>query len=230
MNSVARRWTFFLTLGITVAAAAVLMSAASNKPPTPTAAISASKAAASAKASGPIATATFGGGCFWSTESAFEGKPGVIQAVSGFSGGKVANPSYEAVCTGATGHAEAVQVTYDPKVTSYQKLLDIYWHSIDPTQANGQFYDHGVQYRTVIFYGSDAERRMAESSKEAAARQLKQKIVTTIQPYSSFYPAEEYHQDYSMKNPERYGAYRSASGRDARLEKLWGKSAAAAHH
>jgi peptide-methionine (S)-S-oxide reductase len=155
----------------------------------------------------------------------FEGFKGVSSVVSGYAGGTVPNPSYEQVCDGATGHAEAVEVTYDPAQVSYGQLVDLYWHNIDPTQVNGSFCDHGRQYRSVIFYGDAAQKKTAEASKaqvEKTQPKFRGKIAVAIEPYKNFYPAEEYHQDFAEKNPERYQAYRVGCGRDRRLKELWG--------
>jgi peptide-methionine (S)-S-oxide reductase len=176
-------------------------------------------------AAGTNASATFAGGCFWCMETAFEGMPGVISVTSGFSGGDEKNPTYEQVSAGRTGHMESVQVIYDPKRISYRKLLEIYWHNIDPTQGNGQFCDHGKQYRSAIFYGSGEERRLALESENIAKKEIRVKkpFVTQIVAFTSFWPAEEYHQDYYKKNPANYHAYRTACGRDNRLRELWGR-------
>jgi peptide-methionine (S)-S-oxide reductase len=175
------------------------------------------------------ASAVFAGGCFWCLETAYEGKPGVIAVVSGFAGGKQANPTYDEVSAGRTGHAEVVEVAYDPKVISYAQLLDIFWHNIDPTQANGQFCDRGSQYRSAIFYGSPEEKQLAEASKADAGNTLQKAIVTEIVPASPFYPAEDYHQDFWKKDPDRYFSYREGCGRDARLKQLWGRAPDVAH-
>src|SRR5438876_1327705 len=186
--------------------------------------------AANSKPAAPaLGTATFAGGCFWCMETAFEGKPGVKTVISGYTGGFKDNPTYEEVSSGGTGHAESVQVTYDPRVTTYAKLLDIYWHNIDPTQADGQFCDHGNQYRSAIFYGSEAEKLAAEASRRTVAAQLKKPVVTQIVAATRFYPAEDYHQDFDQKNPLRYRTYRLGCGRDARLKQLWGKLPETAH-
>jgi peptide-methionine (S)-S-oxide reductase len=176
-------------------------------------------------AAGTNASATFAGGCFWCMETAFEGMPGVISVTSGFSGGDEKNPTYEQVSAGRTGHMESVQVIYDPKRISYRKLLEIYWHNIDPTQGNGQFCDHGKQYRSAIFYGSGEERRLALESENIAKKEIRVKkpFVTQIVAFTSFWLAEEYHQDYYKKNPANYHAYRTACGRDNRLRELWGR-------
>jgi peptide-methionine (S)-S-oxide reductase len=174
---------------------------------------------------GANATATFAGGCFWCMETAFEGMPGIISVTSGFSGGIEKNPTYEQVSAGLTGHMESVQVSYDPKRITYRKLLEIYWHNIDPTQGDGQFCDHGKQYRSAIFYRSGEEHRLALESEKIAKAEIRVKMpfVTQILPFKAFYPAEEYHQDYYRKNPANYHAYREGCGRDRRLHDLWGK-------
>lgn len=166
--------------------------------------------------------AVFAGGCFWCMESDFEDTPGVGSVVSGFTGGTKANPTYEQVSSSTTGHAEAVEVHYDPAKISYAKLLDIYWSNIDPTDAGGQFSDRGSQYRPVIFTGNDAERKAAEASKAAVENKLKRKVVVAIEPVTTFYPAEDYHQGYSKKNPLQYNMYKFGSGRPARLHEIWG--------
>ncbi|MGH7831356.1 MAG: peptide-methionine (S)-S-oxide reductase MsrA [Candidatus Binatia bacterium] len=170
------------------------------------------------------AKAVFAGGCFWSVERFFDKVEGVLSTTSGFAGGGKKNPTYEQVVTGTTGHAEAVQVTYDPKKVSYEKLLDVFWHNIDPLTPNGQFCDFGSQYRTAIFYQAETEKRLAEKSKKALQGRFKQPIVTQIVAASEFYPAEDHHQDFHLKNPGRYQMYRIGCGRDRRLEEIWGKS------
>ncbi len=171
------------------------------------------------------AKATFAGGCFWCMEPPYDKLPGVISTTSGYTGGKTRNPTYEQVSSGSTGHAEAVEVEYDPAKVSYEKLLDVFWHNVDPTQRDGQFCDHGSQYRTAIFYHSPEQKRLAEASKTALAKNkpFKGEIVTEITPAAEFYRAEEYHQDFYRKNPIRYKFYRTGCGRDARLKELWGK-------
>lgn len=168
--------------------------------------------------------ATLAGGCFWCTEADFEKVPGVISAVSGYIGGQTANPSYEAVSAGETGHAEAVEVRFDPSKISYEKLLDIFWKSIDPTVKDRQFCDTGSQYRSGIFYHGEEQRRLAEASKAALEKsgRFKGPIHTEVANAGKFYPAEDYHQDYYKKNPLKYKFYRSGCGRDKRLEQLWG--------
>jgi peptide-methionine (S)-S-oxide reductase len=172
-------------------------------------------------------SAIFAGGCFWCEETAFEGVPGVISVTSGYTGGQKKNPTYEEVSSGGTGHAESVEVVYDPSKISYQKLLEIFWHNVDPFQANGQFCDLGNQYRSAIFYRDDAQRAAAEASKRKLEEEprFRGKIVTQIVPASTFYPAEDYHQDFYKKNPVRYHSYRAGCGRDARLKAIWGEAA-----
>ncbi len=167
-------------------------------------------------------TAVFAGGCFWCMEPPFDAIEGVLATTSGFSGGHLANPSYEAVTRGGTGHLEVVQVTYDPAKVSYQDLLGVYWHNVDPFDAGGQFCDRGASYRAAIFVANDDERAAAEASKDKRAKRLGQPIVTSILPAAPFYPAEEYHQNYYAKNPLRYKFYRYNCGRDRRLAAVWG--------
>ncbi len=178
--------------------------------------------ALTAAAQAATATAVFAGGCFWCTESDFEKLPGVIAAESGYTGGKVAKPSYESVSSGSTGHTEAVRVTYDPDKVTYAQLVDYFWRTIDPTEKDRQFCDVGNQYRTGIYWGSEAERAVAEASKAALLKsgQLKE-IYTEIKHADPFYLAEDYHQDYYKKNPVRYKYYRYSCGRDAQLQRVW---------
>ena len=164
--------------------------------------------------------AIFAGGCFWCMESEFKGTLGVLSVVSGYTGGTVANPSYEQVSSGKTGHAEAIEITYDPDQIGYKQLLSIYWSNIDPTDAGGQFADRGSQYRTEIFYFDEEQHKLAQESKLALHAKLNRDIATVISPATVFYPAEEYHQDYAHKNPVQYNAYTYASGREKRLEEL----------
>ncbi|MFZ5556692.1 MAG: peptide-methionine (S)-S-oxide reductase MsrA [Pseudomonadota bacterium] len=191
------------------------------------AALLALTAGAAAAADNGLARATFAGGCFWCTESDFDKVPGVVSTTSGYIGGQTRNPTYEQVSAGRTGHAEAVLVVYDPKKVSYERLLEVYWHSIDPTTPNAQFCDAGSQYRSAIFYHNDEQRRLAEASKEKLERNkpFKAPIVTEIVPAKEFFAAEDYHQDYYKKNPIRYNFYRTGCGRDARLKELWGDKA-----
>jgi peptide-methionine (S)-S-oxide reductase len=172
----------------------------------------------------PVAVATFAGGCFWCVEEAFEKVPGVLRAVSGYIGGTVDRPTYEQVSSKATGHYEAVQVTYDPKKVSYPQLVDWFWRNIDPLDAAGQFCDKGSPYYTAIFVHSDEQKTAAEASKQAleASGRLKEKIATKILPAGPFWVAEDYHQDYYKKNPHRYQYYKTACGRAGRLEQIWG--------
>lgn len=175
------------------------------------------------------AHATFAGGCFWCMEGPFDHVPGVVSTTSGYTGGTVKRPSYEQVSSGMTGHAEAVDVVYDPAKVTYAQLLDVFWHNVDPLDGGGQFCDRGSQYRTAIFYHDAEQQRLAEQSKQAleASGKLKKKIVTQIVPAGEFYAAENYHQDYYLTNPIRYKYYRFNCGRDDRLKDLWG--AAPAH-
>jgi peptide-methionine (S)-S-oxide reductase len=177
----------------------------------------------------PTATqrvATFAGGCFWSMQKAFDGVTGVASVTAGYAGGSQANPDYEQVETGTTGYAESVDVIYDPAKISYEGLLDVYWHHIDPLTANKAFCDRGPQYRSIIFYRDPEQQRSAEASKQALDRshRFATPIVTAIQPATRFYPAEEYHQQFYKKNPERYRAYVIGCGREARIKELWGEN------
>jgi peptide methionine sulfoxide reductase msrA/msrB len=168
--------------------------------------------------------ATFAGGCFWCMVEPFEMKPGIVSVVSGYTGGHTENPTYEEVCSGTTGHVEAVQITYDPRLISYESLLDIFWRQIDPTDAGGQFNDRGSSYRTAIFYHTEEQKRLAEQSKrelEESGR-FDKPIVTEIVPASTFYPAEDYHQNYHKKNPLHYKMYKIGSGRQDFIDKVWG--------
>jgi peptide methionine sulfoxide reductase msrA/msrB len=169
--------------------------------------------------------ATFAGGCFWCMEGDFKKIEGVVEVISGYTGGAVENPSYEQVASGTTGHFEAVQIRFDPDKISYQELLEIFWRHIDPTDPGGQFADRGPQYRTAIFYHNDEQKRLAESSKRALERsgKFERPIVTEILPLKKFYPAEDYHQNYSQKHPLSYRLYRLGSGRDQSLRSLWGQ-------
>jgi peptide methionine sulfoxide reductase msrA/msrB len=169
-------------------------------------------------------TATFAGGCFWCTEADFEKIPGVVKVISGYAGGAKERPTYEEVASGRTGHVEAVQVYYDPKQTTYEALLDVFWRHVDPTDGGGQFVDRGPQYRSVIFYQHDEQRQAALKSSSAlnGSGRFDKPVKTEILPLDKFYEAEEYHQDYYRKNPLRYKYYRHGSGRDQFLEKVWG--------
>jgi len=183
-------------------------------------------ASGSTSRAGEHAKAVFAGGCFWSMELAFEKVEGVVSATSGFSGGSLPNPTYEEVSAGRTGHAESVEVVYDPAKVSYQTLLDHYWKNVDPFTANAQFCDHGPQYRTVIFYGTEEEKRQAEASKRSIdqSKRFNKPIVTQIERAAQFYPAGDEHQDFAARNPGQYKRYKVLCGRSDRLEELWGKS------
>jgi methionine-S-sulfoxide reductase len=171
------------------------------------------------------AIATFAGGCFWCMQPFFDNTKGVKKTTVGYTGGHVANPSYEDVSSGETGHAEAIQVEFDPKEVSYAKIVDVFWHQIDPTQVNGQFADEGTQYRTAIFYHSDEQKRIAEESKKVlqASGRYDKPIVTEIVPATTFYPAEEYHQKYYLKSTFQYNMYHDNSGRVQYLDSTWAK-------
>jgi peptide-methionine (S)-S-oxide reductase len=172
-----------------------------------------------------LARATFAGGCFWCMEKPFDDLEGVVSTTSGYIGGQRKDPTYEEVSSGTTGHAEAVQVLYDPSQVTYEKLLEVFWRNVDPLDAGGQFCDRGSQYRTGIFVHDAAQRQEAERSKKALADsgRLKSPVVTQIVDATAFYPAEDYHQDYYLRNPIRYKFYRYNCGRDQRLEEVWGK-------
>jgi peptide-methionine (S)-S-oxide reductase len=174
----------------------------------------------------PYEKATFAGGCFWCMEPPFDKLDGVISTTSGYIGGRTRNPTYEEVSAGGTGHAEAVQVVYDPARISYEQLLQVFWRNIDPTVRNRQFCDVGSQYRTAIFSHDAGQRRLAEASKAALERNkpFSDPVLTEIAAAGEFYPAEEYHQDFYLKNPVRYKFYRTTCGRDSRLKELWGGS------
>ncbi len=167
--------------------------------------------------------AVFGGGCFWCMVHPFESYKGVVSVTSGYTGGSTKDPTYSEVCTGKTGHVEVIEVIYDPGVISYEKLLDIFWRQIDPTDAKGQFVDRGSQYASVIFYSNEEQKTLAEQSKKEldASGIFPSPVVTDIRPLDVFYPAEDYHQDYHKKSPQRYQFYRMASGRDNFLKKVW---------
>ncbi len=171
-------------------------------------------------------TAIFAGGCFWCMEPPFERLTGVVSVTSGYTGGFKKNPTYEEVGAGKTGHAESIRILYDPKKISYTKLVEVFWHNVDPTAKDKQFCDEGTQYRSAIFYRNADQKRVAEESKRKLEEmtQFKGKIATEITPASIFYPAEDYHQDFYKKNPERYKSYRTGCGRDARLKELWGNA------
>ena len=170
----------------------------------------------------PTAKATFAGGCFWCMEPPFDELDGVLATVSGYTGGTKKKPTYEEVITGTTGHAEAVEITYDPNKITYEKLLDVFWRNIDPLTANAQFCDYGSQYRSAIFYHDETQKFLAEKTKKTLQGRFKQPIVTEVVRAGIFYPAEDYHQDFYKKSPVRYKMYRYGCGRDQRLEELWG--------
>jgi len=183
--------------------------------------------ATSLSAASDLARATFAGGCFWCMEPPYDDLDGVVETISGFSGGHVANPSYNQVVRGGTGHLEVVQVVYDPDVISYERLLEVYWRNIDPYQSDGQFCDRGQAYRTAIFVSNEAEERAARASRQdiVALGIERRPIDTRIIDFEAFYPAEDYHQNYYQENPVRYKYYRWRCGRDERLEELWGEQA-----
>lgn len=168
--------------------------------------------------------AVFAGGCFWCTEADFDKVPGVVDTVSGYIGGDATSANYPQVSSGATAHIEAVAVFYDPSATTYAKLVEAYWPTIDPLTPNAQFCDRGPQYRSALFYANDQEQQILQQSRQALANsgKLDAPIVTEILPQTAFYPAEDYHQNYYTKNPVRYNFYRSRCGRDNRLKELWG--------
>lgn len=192
-----------LLLGLVFAMAATGVVAAQNAPPS-------------------TEKAVFAGGCFWCTEADFDKVPGVISTTSGYIGGKTVNPTYAQVSAGGTGHAEAVEVVYDPVKVSYQQLLDYYWRTVDPLARDAQFCDRGSQYRTAIFTHGEQQMRLALASKQMVETELKRKVFTEIAPAGPFYKAEDYHQDFHTKNPVKYKFYRWNCGRDQRLEQLWG--------
>jgi peptide-methionine (S)-S-oxide reductase len=172
-----------------------------------------------------VETATFAGGCFWCMEEALDKVNGVLSTTSGYMGGHKANPTYEEVSAGGTGHAESVQIVYDPQRVSYSQLLDVFWHNVDPTTPDRQFCDRGHQYRSAIFYHNETQKRLAEESKAALekSKPFRESIATEIVPASEFYPAEEYHQNFYQKNPIRYKFYKFNCGRVQRLREVWGK-------
>jgi peptide-methionine (S)-S-oxide reductase len=207
------------TIAILAAVAALALLALAGRP--------AAQAAPQPQKPG-LAKATFAGGCFWCMEPPFDKLDGVVSTTSGYTGGTKKNPTYEEVSSGGTGHAESVEVLYDPAKVSYARLLDVYWHNIDPTVANRQFCDAGEQYRTAIFYHDAEQKRLAEQTRAEVQKKLGSRTVQTqIVAASTFYPAEEYHQDYYRKNPVRYKFYRTGCGRDARLQEIWGDAAGA---
>ena len=175
-----------------------------------------------------LKTFVLAGGCFWGVQGVYQHTKGVTNAVSGYAGGKASTANYEATTRGNTGHAEAVQITYDPAKVTYQRLLDVFWHNIDPTSPDAQFCDHGTQYRSAIFFHDAEQQQQAQASLRAIAesKRLPAPIVTQLEPLKRFYPAEDYHQDFYKKNPGRYTSYRTGCGRDRRLQELWGVSPA----
>jgi peptide-methionine (S)-S-oxide reductase len=183
--------------------------------------------AADAPAPATRAVATFAGGCFWCMQPPFENLPGVLSTTVGYTGGAVKHPTYEEVSAGGTGHAESIEVVYDPTKIGYDKLLDVFWHNVDPVTKDAQFCDHGHQYRTAIFYHDETQHTQADASKRTleTSKKLPGPIVTEIVAASEFWPAEEYHQRYHEKNPVRYKFYRWNCGRDQRLQELWGADA-----
>lgn len=212
-----------------LATAAFVFPALAEAPPAATPAKSATALATPTKAPAPAkaAIAVFAGGCFWCVESDFDKVPGVTSTISGYTGGRVKNPSYEDVTSETSGHREAVKITYDPAKVSYAQLVDYFFHHIDPTDSGGQFCDRGESYTTAIFVASPQQRAVAEKAKTAAAATLKKPIATSILDLTVFYPAEDYHQNYYKTNPGHYAFYRSACGRDARVRQVWGKAAGA---
>jgi peptide-methionine (S)-S-oxide reductase len=215
-----------ICIALSLIAGASLAATGSATKPAPTGSVTKSAPAVSPPVGHDIPQhATFALGCFWSGEVTFEGRPGVISVTSGYTGGTKPNPTYEEVGTRTTGHYESVDIVFDPAKTSYEKLLDIFWHNVDPTQGDGQFCDHGPEYRSVIFYHGESQHQFALATEKEieASHKLKKPIVTQIVAASVFYPAEDYHQDFYKKNPQYYHEYRTGCGRDARLMQLWGK-------
>lgn len=172
-----------------------------------------------------LEVATFAGGCFWCMVKPFDEQPGIEKVISGYTGGETENPTYEEVCSGLTGHTEAVQITFNPTVFSYEKLLELFWMQIDPTDAGGQFFDRGNSYRPAIFYHNEKQKQLAEQSKRELneSGRFTHPIAVSIEPVQPFYAAEEYHQDFYRKNPERYSSYQIGSGRAHFIEKHWGE-------
>ena len=171
-------------------------------------------------------TAVFAGGCFWCMEEAFDAVPGVVETISGYTGGEVDNPTYEQVSSGGTGHYEAVEVKYDPAKVNYEQLLETFWRNVDPLDAQGQFCDKGSQYLSAVFVAGDEEKALAEATKAEAAEQLKMPVVTEILPQQTFYAAEDYHQNFHETSSARYKYYKFGCGRAQRLQQLWGEPAA----
>ena len=181
-------------------------------------------APATPSSSDRLASAVFAGGCFWCTESDFDHIEGVVSTTSGYTGGKTKNPTYEQVSAGGTGHIESVRVVYDPAKVDYSSLVAHFFQDIDPLDAGGQFCDRGAQYRSAIFVANEEQRRIAEATSKAVSRRLDAKVATLILPATSFYPAEDYHQNYYKKNPIRYRFYRTTCGRDARIKEVWSRN------
>ena len=208
-----RAGLFALVLGVAVSAGLVINSVVQR-----------AEAETDAAKTTTHAEAIFAGGCFWCKEPPYDKVDGVIATISGYTDGHKENPTYKEVSSGTTGHTEAIKITYDPSKVSYEQLLDIFWRNIDPVTPNRQFCDGGTQYRSGIYYLDDTQQQLAEKSKAAIEQSgvLSKAIVTEIKPASTFYPAEEYHQDYYLKNPVRYKFYRYNCGRDQRLEEIWG--------
>ena len=169
--------------------------------------------------------ATFAGGCFWCMEPPFDKMDGVLRTTSGYIGGRVKDPTYKQVSSGSTGHLEALEIEFDPNRVTYEQLLTLYWHNVDPTQKGGQFCDRGSQYRTAIFYHDDEQKKLAQLSKQKMEKELGQRLHTELIEATDFYHAEEYHQDYYTKNPTKYKFYRWKCGRDAQLDRIWGDKA-----
>jgi peptide-methionine (S)-S-oxide reductase len=217
-----RKTIFSATAGVLALGAALAFAAhgaaPAAKPNVPAAGTTLINTIASPK----LAVATFAGGCFWTMERAFDKVPGVIKAISGYSGGHVKNPSYDEVSTGTTGHVETVEVHYDPAKISYAKLLDIYWHDIDPTQVGGQACDVGDEYRSMIFTHDAEQMKQAQAYKDSLKTRFGKPIAVQIASAGPFYPAEEYHQQFTIKNPQYYEQYRIGCGRDRRLQAVWG--------
>ncbi len=184
-----------------------------------------SLALAPATSAQDTARATFAGGCFWCVERDFDKVDGVLATVSGFTGGALVDPSYRQVVAGGTGHREAVEITYDPARVTYEQLLEVFWHSVDPTDAGGQFCDRGFSYTTAVYVHDATQQELAEASKIEAETSLGRDVATAIEPAGAFYPAEAYHQDYYLNNPNRYRLYRWRCGRDARVRQVWGERA-----
>ena len=220
MAQVLKVFGALLLLTLIAWGAGILQPAVAQTKPTPAAAATPTPTATTARA-------IFAGGCFWCVESDFDKIPGVISTTSGYTGGNTVNPSYEQVSSHSTGHAEAVEVVYDPTKVSYERLVEYFWHTIDPTVKDQQFCDRGSPYRTAIFAVGPEQLKIAQASRASLekTKPFKEPVVTEIVPASVFYPAEDYHQDYYKKNPIRYKYYRTSCGRESRLAQLWGDKA-----